>query len=391
MIIQPIFSMLRLIKSASVAVLVTLAAQYGMAQGRTKQVMIPSISRLNYLNTYVVPDDFQFKGTTVGGLSGIDYDPQNDTYYLICDDRSHLNPARFYTAKIALSARGINQVTITGVNTLLQRDGSSYPELDYQATRTADPEAIRYNGRTGTLIWTSEGERLIKPTDTVLIDPTITAISTTGKYLDTIRLPANLRMQLAEKGPRRNGVLEGLTFADHFKHLYVSLEEALYQDGPRAGISKNNALVRIYKFNLKKKKNFAQYAYELEPMAVKPTKEGDFTNGVPDILWLGNNRLLVTERSYSGFRGSNVKVFEADLTGAANVINNQSLLAKAPAQLVKKKLLLDMDQLGIYIDNIEGATFGPKLPNGHQSLIFVADNNFNDKEESQFMVFEVIP
>ena len=49
-----------------------------------------------------------------------------------------------------------------------------------------------------------------------------------------------------------------------------------------------------------------------------------------------------------------------------------------------------MDDLGIYIDNIEGVTFGPTLPNGHQTLLFVADNNFNPLEQSQLLLFEVI-
>ena len=43
------------------------------------------------------------------------------------------------------------------------------------------------------------------------------------------------------------------------------------------------------------------------------------------------------------------------------------------------------------IYNIEGVTFGPILANGHRSLIFVTDNNFNTKEKTQFLLFEVIP
>jgi hypothetical protein len=57
--------------------------------------------------------------------------------------------------------------------------------------------------------------------------------------------------------------------------------------------------------------------------------------------------------------------------------------------IVSKKLLLNMDNLGIYIDNIEGVTFGPTLSNGKRSLIFVADNNFNPLERSQFLLFEI--
>lgn len=45
------------------------------------------------------------------------------------------------------------------------------------------------------------------------------------------------------------------------------------------------------------------------------------------------------------------------------------------------------------VDNIEGISFGPKLSNGHLSLIVVADNNFSafGEQLSQFIVFEVLP
>jgi len=36
-------------------------------------------------------------------------------------------------------------------------------------------------------------------------------------------------------------------------------------------------------------------------------------------------------------------------------------------------------------------TFGPDLPNGHKSLLFVADNNFSPLEKMQLLLFEIIP
>jgi hypothetical protein len=56
-----------------------------------------------------------------------------------------------------------------------------------------------------------------------------------------------------------------------------------------------------------------------------------------------------------------------------------------------KKLLLDLNTLNRFIDNIEGVTFGPTLSNGHRSLILVADDNFASYQKSQFLLFEVIP
>ena len=49
-----------------------------------------------------------------------------------------------------------------------------------------------------------------------------------------------------------------------------------------------------------------------------------------------------------------------------------------------------MDDLGIFIDNVEGITFGPKLANGNQSLVLITDNNFSDKQKTQVLVFELV-
>ena len=58
---------------------------------------------LNYLGQQIVPTGTQYSSTTVGGLSGLDYDAANQRYFAISDDRSQLNPARFYTLNLDLS------------------------------------------------------------------------------------------------------------------------------------------------------------------------------------------------------------------------------------------------------------------------------------------------
>ncbi len=352
-----------------------------------------TIGSLKFLDEYDLPYNLQYKNTTVGGLSGIDYDAKNGVYYLISDDRSEINPSRFYTAKISLTSKEINSVKLTDVITLRQKNNQPYPDLKKHTLETVDPEAIRYNPTTQQLVWSSEGERIVKQGETVLIDPAVNTISTTGKYISTILLPDNLKMHTSENGPRRNGVLEGLTFADNYKTLYVNLEEPLYQDGPRADVTDVNPLIRIFKFDWKTKQNTAQYAYKLEPVAYPAKPENGFkVNGIPDILSINKNQLLVTERSFSeGHEGCVIRVFLADLSKADNVIDNPSLRTNSPQHLVSKKLLLNMDDLKIYIDNVEGATFGPTLSNGHKSIIFVADNNFSKTEKTQFFLFEVMP
>ena len=96
------------------------------------------------------------------------------------------------------------------------------------------------------------------------------------------------------------------------------------------------------------------------------------------------------ERSYStGTQACTIKVFLCDLKNATNVKNHPSL-QNQKLELASKKLILNMDDLGIFIDNIEGLTFGPKLSNGNQSLLFVSDNNFSDKQKTQLLVFELV-
>lgn len=352
-----------------------------------------TISGLKFLDEYDLPYKLQYKNTTVGGLSGIDYDAKNDMYYLICDDRSEINPARFYTAKISIVGNEINSVKLTDAITLKQENNKPYPDLKKHLPETVDPEAMRYDPVKKQLIWSSEGERIVKPGDTLLIDPFINTITTNGKYLQTLPLPDILYMKASETGPRQNGVLEGLAFADNYQTLFASVEEPLYQDGSRAEVKPNEALVRILKFDWKTKQNTAQYAYKLESVAYPASPENSFkVNGITDILSINPNQLLITERSFSvGHEGCVIKVFLADLSVADNVIANPSFTKNPPQHLISKKLLLNMDNLKIFIDNVEGATFGPTLSNGHRTIIFVADDNFNKAGKTQFLLFEVMP
>ena len=53
-----------------------------------------------------------------------------------------------------------------------------------------------------------------------------------------------------------------------------------------------------------------------------------------------------------------------------------------------KTEVLDLDTLGLTLDNLEGMTFGPRLANGHRSLLLVSDNNFTPGQVSQFLLLE---
>ena len=364
-----------------------------LACSSAKKIIQPtaSISTVKFIGQYTIPFDMSFKGTTVGGLSGIDYDKTKDIYYMICDDRSDRNPARFYTAKIEISEKGIDSFELIDTKPLLTPEGNSYPNNKVDPFHTPDPEAMRYNPNRNQLVWSSEGERALRAKDTILVNPGVYFIGIDGSFSDSLSLPENLRMSVGEKGPRQNGVLEGMSFADDYRTLFVSVEEPLYEDGPRADVSDNNAYTRIFKFDVAKHDRLAQYAYKLDPVAKAPSQPNGFkVNGVVDVLYAGDNKLLVMERSFStGTITCTIKVFLSDLSGATDVsgIALKDNKAFTPAS---KKLILNMDDLHMFIDNIEGMTFGPALPNGHKTLLFIADNNFSFTEKAQVLLFEII-
>ncbi|HBK88118.1 MAG TPA: hypothetical protein DDZ56_05680, partial [Cytophagales bacterium] len=108
---------------------------------RVQAQPVAQVSSLKLLNVKVLPHGFSFQQTTVGGLSGIDYDATSKQYYLISDDRSSLQPARFYTAQIKITETGIDTVLITGVTTLHQSNGKPYPGAKEDPAHTPDPEA----------------------------------------------------------------------------------------------------------------------------------------------------------------------------------------------------------------------------------------------------------
>jgi hypothetical protein len=352
-----------------------------------------TVSSLKYLGQYEIPYNKIFKNTTVGGLSGIDYDPENKLYYLISDDRSAKNDARFYSAKIHFTVKGIDSVQLIDVKPLLQPDGKPYPNSKQNPKITPDPESIRYNQHTHDLIWSSEGERIVNAKDTILQNPSIQVVGLDGKYKASYSIPSILEVSTKEIGPRQNGTLEGLTFNNDFSTVYACMEEPLFQDGPKAEVEETKSFVRILTFDVHSKKCLKQYAYKLDKVAYPSTPSNAFkVNGISEILAVNTNQLLVIERSFStGRLPCTVKVFLADISQAENITSTNSLIKDAPKKTATKKLILNMDELSMFIDNIEGLTFGPTLPNGHKTLIFAADNNFQPFEKNQFLLFEVIP
>src|SRR5687767_2568139 len=334
-----------------------------------------------------VPIDHTVDGTLVGGLSGIDYDPAADLWYLISDDKSDKNPARLYTAKLAFDKASFVSVEIEHAVTLLQADGQPYPNARTGGD-VPDPESIRRDPETGNLWWTSEGDRKLG------LSPFLRVAAPDGKQAGVIPTPDIFTMNKDQEiGPRHNLGFEGLSFAPDGKSVWLTMESALYQDGPIATPSAG-AIARLTRLD-RDGKVLAQYAYPLDPIQAVPTgKNGD--NGVSEILALDDTHALVLERS--GVEGADgiwklhIRIYAIDTTGATDIAAVPSL-ASANYIPATKGLVIDLAKTAAVgrVDNIEGMSWGPVLADGKRSLVLVSDNNFNPAQITQFLAFEVVP
>lgn len=124
------------------------------------------------------------------------------------------------------------------------------------------------------------------------------------------------------------------------------------------------------------------------PFPLRPPLPGLYrTNGLVELLG-GEGMLLALERSYVMGVGNGARIYRLVLDGASDVADRPALTGSAYAPIAKT-LLLDPATLGIALDNLEGMSWGPRLPDGRRSLILVSDDNFSMRQTTQFLAFEV--
>ncbi len=367
---------------ASAAALLLVCGGYLVGCGPGGTPPPPATPTLQYLGQQQVAHGATFHDTVIGGLSAISYDPERQVYYVISDDRSEKSPARFYTVQLPLSESGIGDVTFIGVQPLLDASGRPFAPLDTEASPPVvppDPEGIAFDPARQRLYWSSEGERITQGAP-VLLDPWVRIAGLDGGYRGQFTLPPVLAMSAKHTGPRRNRALEGLTLTPDGRFVFAAMEEPGYNDGDPPDRS-HGALTRVTKFDVDSGAPVAQYAYLLEP-----STSADDTNGLSDLVALSDTTFLVVERV--GSIPPRIRVFRADLDGAADVLTVPSI-AGAPVRPMAKTLAVDMSTTpGLSpLDNIEGITLGPKLADGHQSVVFVSDDNFSAVEVTQFLLF----
>lgn len=344
--------------------------------------------KLNYLGGTTVATGTLFDGTTLGsatgdefgGLSGLDFNASTGRYVVISDNRGERGNPRFYEMSIDYSLGGFTGITVHAQTKMLRPDGTPFPAAP--APREVDPESIRL-APNGNVFFTSEGNF---PT---LAQPFVREMKTDGTFVRDFAVPTQFNyVSGGASGGRNNALFEASAVSADRTTLFVANEGAIVADGPLATVG-NGSKVRITAYDIATGLPTAQYVYDVAPIPKAPGGAAPFAdNGLVELLAISDTQLLAMERSFATEVGNTIKIFLIDLTGATDVLGVPSL-ESAVYTPVGKQLVLDLDSLGITLDNIEGLSWGRTLENGRPSLVLVSDNNFSATQITQFLAFEV--
>ncbi len=337
---------------------------------------------LEFIGAYQLPKT-TFKNTRVGGLSALTYDPQQQSFYALSDDRSQ---SRFYTLnpRITTTATGetvLEEIEVENVTFLTDEKGNPYP------VGTLDPEGIAISGRS-TIFISSEGVNNKK------IAPFVGEFDLqTGKLQQSLAIPERY-LPTAKAGVRDNLGFEALTLSPHSLtttdtfRLFTATESALLQDNSEED-PENRAPIRLLHYLINSTGESILVAEHLYLLDSAPSDV--IYNGLTELTALEKEGYFLSLERTFGFSGTGAKIFQIAMGNATDISNIPSLKGNTSTiQPLKKKLLLDFGELGIELDNLEGMTLGPILPDGSQNLVLVSDDNFRKNQVTQFLLFKII-
>ncbi len=390
---RKLFSLVLVLAIALLSFLTTACAP---SQARTAEQRTFLDLSLDFLGEYQLPKT-KFKDTPVGGLSALTYDRQRNKFYALSDDRSQFAPARFYTLGVSLKRSdtgeiSLDKVEVEDVTFITDENGQTF------ANGSLDPEGIALSPK-GTVFIASEG------VPSKGIAPFIREFDLkTGQQQQSLQIPErylpndNTKEDKQEQLPR--GVQENLGFepltlepvslaagaGDPFR-LFTATESALLQDKLPPD-SEEQTRIRMMQYligNIARPMVVTEHVYLLDP---KPSGARD--HGLTELVTVDTGgHFLSLERSY-GLLGIGAKIFQVATGGASDssgIVTVKGDISRINP--VKKKLVLDLSTLDIDLDNLEGMTLGPRLPDGSQSLLLVSDDNFTDEQMTQFLLLRL--
>ncbi len=334
----------------------------------------------------LLPQDFQ--NTTVGGLSALAYDRSQDRFYALSDDRGRFGPPRFYELAMTFEVNEDGQprfkdISIESVILFTDALGNPYPQGQL------DPEGLALSPR-NTVLVSSEGD--VEQG----IPPFLGEFDRkTGRLVTAFRIPDRFLSDVAEpptQGARNNLSFESLTInavpgtagqTEPFR-LFMATESALVQDYESDPAQPLRSRFLHYLLGEDQSTLIAEHAY---PLDLEPS--GAVVNGLTDLLVIDQGgHFLGLERAF-GLRGFNVRLYQLATGGATDTSTLASLQGAEGISPIRKQRVLDFADTTVPVDNLEGMTLGPRLPDGSQSLLLVSDNNFEAGRPTQFILLRL--
>ena len=233
------------------------------------------------------------------------------------------------------------------------------------------------------------------------LPPFIREMHLDGRYSSQVPLPkmfsadsegARGESTQSTRGVRDNLGFEGLAFAPSGDTFWAAMEAPLVEDGPMPAVGKVGGACRITQFHAHNSQPIRQIAYYPDAIPYAPVPAGAWAdNGISEVWMASETGMLVLERAYAAGVGNSLRLYWIDVEDCDDVIDKPAL-SQGVFKPAGKTLLLDFAKAGLTpLDNTEGMTRGPTLPNGNPTLVFVSDDNFNPRQVTQFVAFEWVP
>lgn len=238
-----------------------------------------------------------------------------------------------------------------------------------------------------------DGEGLAIDGDDLLVasevGPEVNRYSADGRLIDVLPAPPRFLVEPNGQGTP-NETFESLALAPDGASLWTANEQPLAGDGVDADGRGRVRLLR-YQRDGERFTPAGEYVYLTEP-----------DQGLVELVALPDGDLLALERGLSLAAGFTARVYRASV-GDATDVSGIDALDGTDVVPSTKTLLADLGQCPVtpgggppgpfspLLDNFEGMTFGPDLPDGRRSLLLISDDNGQWLQVTRIIVLAVEP
>lgn len=305
-----------------------------------------------------------------GGISALAFDASSGLLYALSDSTN----LRIFVLSIELSEQSL-RVEPESILPLVDAAGAPIPIW------TLDPEGLAIDSAGGLLV-SSEGYAGRDPR----VDPGIFRFNREGRLLGHLPIPPYF-LPRGETGVRHNLAFESLTVSPDGAFLLTATERNLVQDED-ACAADAGCLVRMLRYRQEADgwKPVGEYFYRTDPSVVSSL-------GLVELLWIREDAVLTLERGFERLEdGANlqtIRIYQIELPDRLSQNERSTPLSK--------RLVLDLDSVkdrfseGFRrLDNYEGMSFGPQLPNGDRTLLIVSDDNYSNQQRTSLLAFRIV-